>query len=89
MIKPPSLPPQDPDRGIETQIAIEAEFDALADAAKESGRTGEEVAVALLEVAIGRIETRFARLDTDEVIKAATERVEAVEDLGDEARIEE
>ncbi len=75
MIKPPKISADHPDRSIDTQVAIEPEFKALAEAAERSGRSGEEVAVALLEVAIGRIETRFANLDTDEVLREASQRI--------------
>lgn len=83
VIKSPKLPPSDPDRSIETQIAIESDFKALADAAEASGRGGEEVAVALLEVAVARIETKFANLDTDEVVQKATERIKLASDSED------
>ena len=79
MIKPPNLPASHPDRSIDTQIAIEPEFRALAEAAEKAGRSGEEVAVALLEVAIGQIETRFANLDTEEVLREASERIPTIE----------
>lgn len=81
MITPPKLPAQHPDRTIENQVAIEPEFRALAEAAEVGGRSGEEVAVALLEVAIARIETTYANLDTDEVVRQATQRVAAVEEI--------
>lgn len=82
-IESPKLPLNHPERPVDTQIAIEPDFKALADAAEASGRSGEEVAVALLEVAIARIETRFTNLDTDEVVHKATERIAAVSDHGD------
>ena len=80
VIASPKLPPNHPDRSVDNQIAIEPDFKALAEAAKATGRSGEEVAVALLEVAIGQIETKFANLDTDEVVQKAVERIVPLSD---------
>ena len=73
-INPPSLPPGAPHRVAECTFAAEPSFQALVDAAKQSGWTEEEVAVALFDLAVQRILTLNTALTTEEAIGIALQK---------------
>lgn len=64
-----------PDRGLDVEEAIEAEFIRLAGSAEQAGWSRVEAAHALLNLAVAHILAIEANLTTDEAIERATRSV--------------
>jgi hypothetical protein len=68
-IKPPRLPEGHPDRYLDAEFYLEPAFDELADTAKASGWSEDEVEAALLGLAKAPILARIERAATDHLIE--------------------
>ncbi|HEV7252668.1 MAG TPA: hypothetical protein VGN97_06170 [Mesorhizobium sp.] len=62
-----------PDREIDCQEALEAQFQDLAERAEAAGWTAQEADTALLALAMSRIKARMANRDVEEAIRRARE----------------
>lgn len=73
-MKPPSKTPH-PDRALHLEEALEGPFIALAEEAERKGWTQDEVAFALLNLAVARILMIDANVETDEAIARAVRAI--------------
>lgn len=70
-IAPPETGHDHPDRHLSCQEALEPAFQAIAQAAEQSGWSGDEVAAALVDLADHHMLARAANAETDQQIRGA------------------
>lgn len=70
-----SLDPHHPDRALHVEEAMEGAFIAMAETAERGGWTRDEVAFALLNLAVARILMIDAEIDTNEAIARAVRSI--------------
>lgn len=70
-VAPPETSRSHPDRHLACQEALEPAFQALAEAAEQSGWSGDEVAAALVDLADHHMLARAANAETEVQIGAA------------------
>jgi len=74
-VPPPSLPPDHPDRDLTCEEAMEAQFQALCEAAESAGWAVYEIDGAIVGLQEARLEQRAANAETERQISEARRSV--------------